>query len=772
MRLGLNTRLWFPRVPAPLAVGVSVIALSGAWSGSGCSPTNPTELVPGALSQITVPKDMAGIKLEVLANGATVFVHHYQAQNGVAFLPATLGLVPAGSPETTVTVILAGYSAAGVLGEEFQDDSQSITEVNQTPTSPRVRRGSIQTYVAQHTLFLPMPLSYSCWGSDCSQGGMSGDTCKGNACTSPNTDVTTLVDFDPSLVDGTQECFDPTECFSPDTTSTATLLDPSTCLYEVPPGQSTGGGVNVRILYQDMQLVADPATGTEVPDVVPTSEQEILNVENPGSMQEGYSIPDPAKPLQFQLAPGLCSLVKAAETPPAGIGTMTKYHTIGAVQVSTACTSKSLLLPICAAQQNPATLQADGGTTTNVVCDQPITLQPAPSAIYMVMDNSSIMSGAFGSQGYATAMGLSLSYPVFKRTYVAFEFLDHLGTLTATNECTSASTRYTTPGKAGVASSLDFALANVAQPQIAGFLLDPKAPEGAPDGGMPADGYAPLYLQAAMRPDVGAPRHVQDFAAGLGEPVQIGAVMYFVNRVPDSSGTADAGVVLPAGDGGTSPLGADCDPALDTAMDSNAQAAIEQEIVAADKAGVESDFVVLANGLSGVGTPLQFFKDVQSAVSAQGTTTMQVIDATEPRTKIAQVLSSFADTVTALGTCLYELPPGVDTHGTLQFTLPVPTPISHVAPAPVTVPPDPNCSESTKDSANGWNVESTATGVDHVRICGTKTGQFCWELRQSVLAVTASVLAQSDAGAVPPIDAAAPPVPEVPVTVTMHCASN
>jgi hypothetical protein len=768
-----------PRLPGTLALGVAGIALSGASSGAGCSPTKPTELVPGALSQIEVPKDLSGIKIEVLADGERKFNQSYIAQNGVAFLPATLGVVAGGSAETTVTVLIGGYNAAGVAGPEFGDPTQDVGAVGTDPTGPgpRVRRGSVQTYVDQHTLFLPMPLSYSCWGNDCSQGGTSNDTCKANACVSSTTDATKLADFDPSMVDGTQDCFSPSSCFSPQTTTTAVLLDADKCLYEVPPGQTLGLGLNVRILYQDMQLVPNSVTGTNVPEVVPTSEQEILNVEDPGGAQEGYTVPDPSKPLQFELAAGLCSLVKATATPPAGIAVKTHYHTISAVQVSTACPSKPQLLPVCASEQNSPTVESDGGTTTTVVCNQPITLDPAPSAIYMVMDDSSIMSGAFGSEGYATAMGLSLSNPVFKRTYVAFEFLDHLGTLTTPDECTATTTQYTTPGRSGVPHSLDFGLANVVQPGIATLLLNPKPPEPGADGAMPANGFAPLYLEAAMRPDVGAPRHVQDFAASIGEPLQIGAVMYFVNRAPQSTGTADAGVIIDSGTSAmmTLPTGADCDPAIDTARDGNGQTALEQEIAAADKNGVQSYFVVLANALYEVGTPLQYFQGVQSALKTQGVKTMQVLDATQPKTKIANVLASFSDIVTALGTCLYEKPPGVDTNGKLKFTLPIPTPFASQAPAPLSVPLDPNCNESTADTANGWNVETSDAGVDHVRICGTGSGQYCWELRQSVLAVSAEVLGSSDAGSALGAgggDAGTPPIPEVPVTVTMPCTGN
>ena len=430
----------------------------------------------------------------------------------------------------------------------------------------------MQTFVDQRTLFLPMSLSYACWGTTCSSSGTAGDTCKANTCTSSNTDSSKLVDFDPSLVDGTQDCFSPSQCFSPVTT--AVPVDASKCLYEVPPDQVTGLGA------QRAHPVPGPAAAEEPRPPAPwcrrpspTSEQEILNEESPSALIEGFSIPNPSKPEQFQLAPGLCTLVKYVDNPPTTLAAGVKYHTISAVQVSTTCPSKLPLLPICATEQNVPAVGVDGGPTTNLVCNQPITLDPVPSAVYMVMDNSSIMSGAFGPQGYATAMGLSLGNPVFKRTYVAFDFLDHLGSTTMPNECTSASTTYTTLapfGKSG-ATSMDFTLANVGQPTVANFLGNVTPPDPGPDGGVPAGGFAPLYLQPAMRLDQGVFKHLQDFTTGLQESPAIAAAMFFINRQPDSTGTGERGRAHPH----RRRLSI---TALDTASDTNAQAALEQQI--------------------------------------------------------------------------------------------------------------------------------------------------------------------------------------------------
>ncbi len=752
-----------------LTAGILAIAASGMSSSAGCAVTKPTEVVPGALSQIAVPENLAGLRVQVKANGSVKYDQTAAVTRGVALLPATLGVVSGGSGETTVTVIVAGYNNAAVLNGsgEYENGSGDISEVDSTPgSSPSVRRTSVLTYVNQRTIFLPMQLSYSCWNTQCSTTAPEDSACKGNTCTTSTIDSSTLVDFNPSLVDGTQDCFSPSTCFSPVTT--AVPVDASQCIYQVPPDEVTGLGLNVRILYQDLQLVLNPATNTLLPQTIPTSEQEILSEESPSALMEGFSIPDPAKPEQFKLAPGLCTLVKYASAAPTTVGNPArpvkagdKYHTISAVQVSTTCPSKLPLLPICAAEQNVPAVGADGGPTTNVVCDQPITLDPVPSAVYMVMDNSSIMSGAFGPQGYATAMGLSLGNPVFKRTYVAFDFLDHLGTNTTPNECTSGSTTYTTLapfGKSG-ATSMDFTLANVGQPTVAGFLGSVTPPDPGPDGGVPAGGFAPLYLQPAMRLDQGVYKHLQDFVNGLQETPQIATAMFFVNRQPDSTGTGDAGALIPTG--------VDCDPALDMAHDTSAQQALVEQIVAADKAGLQSYFVILNNALYMVGTPLQYFQNVQTLVKAQGVTTMQVLDATQPKADIGNVLGTFSNVVTPLGTCLYELPPGVGTDTKVNFTIPIPTLLNSAAPAPVPVAYNPNCNATNEGTQSGWNIEGPPGGIQHLRICGSNSGGSCWELRQSVLAVSAATLTGGTDGGVS--DAGAASIPEVPVTVTLPC---
>ncbi|HEY8087957.1 MAG TPA: hypothetical protein VIF09_08930, partial [Polyangiaceae bacterium] len=338
-----------------LAVGIAAIAVSGAWGGAGCSASKPTEIVPGALTQIHVPRDVGGIRVDVRANGSPVFCRGYIATDGTLTLPATLGVVPATSPATTLTVEVRAYDPAGAQGEDIQcSSSNGNLPVGPTGGGPRVMRRSIQTFVDQRVLFLPMPLSYSCFDVDCSSGGSdTTQTCKGGKCVSAQTDPHKLVDFSPALVDGTQDCFSPSACMA--AASPPVPVPGDDCLFAVSPavlGGSASSGLNVRLVYQDVSWVKNPATNAYEQSPLATTEEEILS-EDP---DEGFFIPDPSKPQEFKLAPGLCDLFKASTVPPAppSSGTTT-FHSVSTVQVSPTCAPRSPLNPFCASEQKQQT---------------------------------------------------------------------------------------------------------------------------------------------------------------------------------------------------------------------------------------------------------------------------------------------------------------------------------------------------------------------------------------------------------------------------------
>ena len=721
-----------------LALGVAAIVASAASSDVGCSATKPTEIVPGALTQVQVPVDLAAIQVEVYANGAQKFCQPYVVADGEVELPSTLGLL-SGGPNTTLRVIIRGYDQASSTSPDLQlcgglpVDAPPSANSGQGP-GPRVLRQAVVTYVDQQTLFLPMLLSFSCYDVDCTSQG-SNSTCKGGQCVDGTVPASSLAPFTPQLVDGTGDCFNLDECFPAGVS--ATVVDPVNCIYGVPTALQSGSGLNVRVFYQEETWTQDPGTGLYAPVAGVPIEEEILN-QDP---QEGFTIPDPTKPQQFQLAPGLCSLVQAQTTPgkpqPA-TGTLS-YPAISDVQVATSCAPKLPLLPFCAGQQHG---NVTNSTTEQDACGTAIPLEPTPSAVYLVMDDSQAMYGAYGQHGLATTMNLAFAYPVFRHTYVAFRFLDHQDTECPAN---TAATEYGTP-------AVDFGLSGAVQAQVGPLLVNWKA---APNSN--------LDLAAAMRLDQGAYKHVLDFSkrvggdAGAPGPFNVAAAMFFVNRTPvDQADESDGGL--------TPTEGLECTPSS-----GSVQAALEAEAQAAVTAGLRTYFVVLNNQQGQ--PPLAFYQAIATAVGGGvgSSAPVQTLNATSSAEQ--QVLGNFQSAITSVATCTYDTPPGVTTDALLTFTVPPNIPVFNPTPdpAPIPVQQSSSCTQATigNMSMNAWNIDPTS---GRIILCG----EACNNLQNAVGAVAATAIekeegdASADAGIPIPADGGLS-VPDVPVSVTMPC---
>ncbi len=679
-------------------------------SGSGCSTTKPTELVPAVLSQVVVPHDLQSVRVTVFANGKTSFDQAYDVgPNGTVELPSTLGVVSGEASSTVVKITIRGYETPCAASNDCNDGTDNPVG----SSGSRILRRSVQTFVDQHTLYLPMPLSYSCWNTDC--GIDSNMTCKGNTCVDGTTAETALVDFDPSLVDGTGICFSPKACFGDrpdggDSLSIAPLLvDANTCTYSYPGPAPLG--LNVRAYYQNFTWVKNVA-GQWQPVLSTGGEQEILN-EDPF---EGFTLVGASdggvKGSLFRLAPGLCSLVNAASNPPPtpGVnGGAPTYITISDLRVAALCPPKSPLLPICKGEQTNGPALPTGEVTTDGTCNVGVPLAPTQSALYLVMDQSQVMHGAFGPMGSATALSLSLSDPVFKRTFAAFTFLPGQA-----SDCTAATTSFTTP-------DIDFGLAAAVQGKIATKLDDWVAPEAA---GAPPN---PLELQAAMRVDAGAYKHVADFLTNSEAP-NIAAAMFFVNRAPDTTN--------------------DCNPPL--GGQPTVQGALETEILTAFNStpSLQTYFVVLDDDAHDSATPtgaLTFFNKVQADLPQA----VQVLDATQTTSMQAAqtAAANFSKLVTQLGTCLYDygLPANTDpTQVEVAYTIPGRS-------QPTVVPSSAGCTAATQATINGWNVDN-----GRLRICGSS----CDNLRTAILASSGAALQSGQ------------PAPDIPVTATILCSGS
>jgi hypothetical protein len=590
-------------------VALAVGALSAVWMG--CSAKKQTELVPGVISQIQVPRTMKTIRVDVAPEGqkSGCFFRNVDPATGGVALPRTLGVLP-NDPTRLVTITIAGYPFTG-------DEANAPASMNDCAISPfdpnaggaKILRRTRQRYVDGKIMFIPMPLRYSCWEkTDCKED----ESCAAGRCVPAAIDPNTLVEFNDNLVDGkANTCFSPKTCLQDQLP--AKLVDAGTCDYTfaiTPPGP----GVNVRVLYDN-------------------AEAEILDLDK----NEGFFVPDPMFPQRIRLAPGVCDLVKA------GLSSASGRKILG-VTIASICQSKTVLQPICDEEQ--AAIQThlpDGGTSTDGGCNISNELVPAPSALYVLMDQSKSMDPIFGSAGLSTVLGFSLNDPVFRKTSLGFKLLPHQAADCATS---------TTPNSVGDASLLDvkFGLAPTVQPAVASLIGD-KTKVLATD--------QPLLIDAALQVN-GAYRALRDFKGNSA--FNRTAVLLIVNRT------------VATDCGGTHPT-----PSAEALAAFNTPNAGDR---------IFTYVVLLGNGTA---SP----DDTEArAVATNGGT--QIFDA---RSNAAEGAVAFNTVVNYLGSCLYEKPAYIDPAAAVSYTDPLTS-------QSTTVAFNGACNEANAATIDGWNLDA------------------------------------------------------------------
>lgn len=401
-----------------LTIG-AILATTIGWAG--CDAKQQTEYVAGISTQVVVPRDLKAVVISVNVGGVGQFCRAYRVYDGRVQLPRSLGAFAAGkSPSTDpITVSVIG------VAEELNDSSSNplfsacdtvAAKVNQN--NVRILRRSRQPYVPEEILFLPMPLKFACFDTDC-EG--EDKTCKAGRCESSTTDEKLLPKYSPELVDGTGgACFPASECFA--AAVPAVVVDPNDCTYALPntpsapplapgvppnPISSTGEGLNVEITF-------DGGFNREIIDKDPV---------------EGFFMPEADKPQRFRLGPGLCDMVKGVD--PQGKPTA---HRITAVRASGICQPKGIFQPLCADDQlaamgTPGGVAPSGGA--NVSCS-PAELKPAKSVLMVLADDTEnheiFYTGGEGSgTGSAEAaqsdlVSEALRDPSFSNTYFGLTF--------------------------------------------------------------------------------------------------------------------------------------------------------------------------------------------------------------------------------------------------------------------------------------------------------------------------------------------------------------
>jgi hypothetical protein len=394
------------------ALTLALVATSAVlWSG--CEGKKATEYVAGVSTQVQVPKDLKTIRIDINVQGVPVFCNAYSVYDGRVNLPRSLGsfLTKDGEAGAAVSITVVGYTKSAT---DLAIDQELQCGVAVKPgTTSRVLRRSRQPYVRDRILFLPMALRFSCFDKDCETAGQD-LTCKGGRCVDARTDETKLVDFDPDLVDGTGgNCFNATLCMAG--AAPPVLVDANDCTYALPntasapkvldglppnPITTNGDGVNVAIVY-------DGGYTRELVDKDP---------------DEGFSIPDPAKPQQFRLAPGLCDMLKGLD--PQGVATP---HRVTGVFASGTCRPKSPNEPLCKGDQFEAMGLTTEGIAKSAPPDiecKPTPLSPPSSSLLVLADNTANSQNFFNDVGGAA---VSLADPAFSKTQLGLMFYPGTG---------------------------------------------------------------------------------------------------------------------------------------------------------------------------------------------------------------------------------------------------------------------------------------------------------------------------------------------------------
>ncbi|MFO0735062.1 MAG: hypothetical protein U0270_04250 [Labilithrix sp.] len=423
-----------------LIVGTCLGAL---LASAGCEQKKATEYVTGVSTQVTVPKYLKAVRIQIANKGFVEFAQVYRVYDGKVLLPRSLGNFPSTSDgnRNTITFSIIGLSEA----EDENPTNPVFTDpIGSYPVGQnkvRILRRSTQPYIPDHIKFLPMALKYSCFDKSCNEN----ETCKGGVCVSDiisEDDAKKLEDYTDGMGDGTDgACFsmpvcmgaaipavpvNPADCTfavaeSADANAIATLpkdknpfrpactaadasakCGPRNCTDGqcelLPPGSPPWTGVNVEITYDGGQT------------------KEILDLDK----DEGFVIPDPAKPQTFKLAPGLCQMLKGKDD-----GGTPTAHRITSVRAGGTCAPKKASQQLCLADQLKIMGANDDGTATDVNTAQ-CTTQPltaSKSALVLVVDDTQGHSKFFGKD-VQDQLKAPLSDPAFESTDIGYLYSD------------------------------------------------------------------------------------------------------------------------------------------------------------------------------------------------------------------------------------------------------------------------------------------------------------------------------------------------------------
>ncbi len=170
---------------------------------SGCAEKVPSQLVVVLQTDLSLPKDISSVRIQVLAEGESKFDHTYSGF-GVDLtqkLPGTLVIDAPDKPDQSIDIRIGAFAG----------DPDTVP--------PRIVRQAVTTIPDGKTVTLQMPIQFLCdgraalLGQDLDSGCPDGTTCLAGVCEDNKVDGSKLPVYEESKVFGDGECFDTSSCF-------------------------------------------------------------------------------------------------------------------------------------------------------------------------------------------------------------------------------------------------------------------------------------------------------------------------------------------------------------------------------------------------------------------------------------------------------------------------------------------------------------------------------------------------------------------------------
>lgn len=275
--------------------------LALAASAMGCTPEADGQLMLAVQTDMSLPKDIDAIRIEVFNEGVPKFRKDYERLgtfDGEIRLPGTLALIAPDKPDSAITVSVSARMG-GANGKV------------------RVLRQVVTTVPQDRIASLQIPLRFVCDGSGEDENGEAvstcpeGQTCIAGSCADREIDSSTLPDYVEEDVFADGECFDPATCWG---FPIVTDVDASDCSIAAPDDESA---FNVALAVEGDGICG--ATGCFV-----TLDANTL---------EGWELRDDGR---VGLPPAVCTMMEEG-----------RVVSVVTTPVTDACPQKTLGLPTC-----------------------------------------------------------------------------------------------------------------------------------------------------------------------------------------------------------------------------------------------------------------------------------------------------------------------------------------------------------------------------------------------------------------------------------------